>query len=124
MEALQPDGMVKPEAPYSPVVVTDGLVYTAGQVAFDAEGNVVSDDITVQTRQVFENIRRCLDAAGCGFADVVKVLAFLSDMRDFEAYNEVYRQYFSEPYPARSTVQVTLGPGLKVEIEVIARKPS
>jgi 2-iminobutanoate/2-iminopropanoate deaminase len=121
-EALQPDGVATPKAPYSPVVVSDDLVLTAGQVGFDREGNLVSEGIEEQTRQVLENLRRCLEAAGCTLGSVLKVTAFLADLADFDTYNEIYRQYFSPPYPARTTVQAGLAPGLRVEIEAMARK--
>lgn len=123
-EALQPEGLAVPAAPYSPVVVSGDLVVTAGQVAFDAQGERVGDDVETQTRQVLDNLRLALEAAGCGLGDVIKVNAFLTDMSDFEAYNSVYREYFREPYPVRSTVQAGLAPGLLVEIEAMARKPA
>ena len=123
-QALQPEGIATPKGPYSPVVVSGDFVLTAGQVAFDPDGNVVSDRIEAQARQVFDNLARCLEAAGCGLGDVVKVTAFLADLDDFEAYNEVYREYFAPPYPVRTTVQAGLAPGLLVEIEAMARKAS
>jgi 2-iminobutanoate/2-iminopropanoate deaminase len=122
-EARQPDGVARPKAPYSPVVVSGDHVYTAGQVAFDAEGNVVPGGTAEQTRQVLANLERCLEAAGCSLSDVVKVNAFLVDLDDFPAFNAVYREVFSEPYPARTTVQAGLAPGLLVEVEAVARKP-
>jgi 2-iminobutanoate/2-iminopropanoate deaminase len=121
-EALQPEGMATPKAPYSPVVVSGDLIVTAGQVAYNERGELAGEGIEEQTRQVFENISRCLAAAGCGFDDVVKVTAFLSDLGDFAAYNQVYASYFTPPYPARTTVEAGLAPGLKVEIEVFARR--
>jgi 2-iminobutanoate/2-iminopropanoate deaminase len=123
-EALQPEGLAVPAAPYSPVVVSGDLVVTAGQVAFDAQGERVGDDVETQTRQVLDNLRLVLDAAGCGLGDVIKVNAFLADLGDFDAYNAVYREYFHEPYPVRSTVQAGLAAGLLVEIEAMARKPA
>jgi len=123
-EAIQPDGLARPKAPYSPVVVSGDHVYTAGQVAFDANGDIVAGGVEEQTRQVFANLRACLEAAGCGFGDVVKVNAFLVDLGDFAAFNAVYAEHFSEPYPVRTTVQAGLAPGLYVEVEVVARKPS
>ena len=123
-EALQPDGIAKPQAPYSPVVVSGDLVATAGQVGFDEDGELVGDGIEEQARQVFDNLSRCLAAAGCGLDDVIKVTTFLRDFEDFAAYNEVYESYFSPPYPARTTVQTGLGPGLRIEVEALARKPS
>ena len=123
-QALQPEGLAKPQPPYSPVIVSGDLVYTAGQVAHDENGELVADDIVGQTRRTIENVRRCLAAAGCGLEDVLKVTAFLDDMGDMAAYNEVYKEFFSEPYPARSTVGVSLPGGLRVEIEAVARRPS
>lgn len=121
-QALQPEDVATPKAPYSPVIVSGDLVITAGQVAFDVEGNVVGDTIEAQTRQVLENFGRCLAAAGCGFEDVIKVNGFLTDMANFAGYNAVYLEFFKEPYPARTTVQAGLAPGLLIEIEGTARK--
>jgi 2-iminobutanoate/2-iminopropanoate deaminase len=121
--ALQPDGVATPKAPYSPVIVSGDLVVTAGQVAFDEGGNVVPGGIREQTRQVLGNLERCLGAAGCGFGDVIKVNAFLVDLAEFPAFNEVYAEHFREPYPVRTTVQAGLAPGLLVEVEAVARKP-
>jgi len=123
-EAIQPPDVVTPKAPYSPVVVSGDHVYTAGQVAFDTSGAVVGDGMEAQTRQALTNVRHCLAAAGCGLEDVVKVNAYLSDLGDFDEYNAVYREFFTEPYPARTTVQAGLPPGLLVEIEAVARRPA
>jgi reactive intermediate/imine deaminase len=120
--AIQPDGLAVPKPPYSPVVVTGDLVFTAGQAPFDEEGNLVSDDVAEQTRQTLRNLGRCLEAAGCSFDDVIKVNAYLADLADFPAYNEVYAEFFTPPYPARTSVQAGLV-GFKVEIEAIARRP-
>jgi 2-iminobutanoate/2-iminopropanoate deaminase len=119
--AIQPEGVARPKPPYSPVVVSGDHVYTAGQVAFDESGTPVGGGIDAQARQVLDNLRSCLDAAGCGLEDVVKVNAFLADLADFDGYNAVYREYFAEPYPARTTVQAGLPPGLLLEVEAVAR---
>jgi 2-iminobutanoate/2-iminopropanoate deaminase len=116
--------MPKPRPPYSPVVVSGDTVYTAGQIANDAEGNFVAGGIAEQTRQALENVRTCLEAAGCTMDDVVKVNAFLADLGDFSGYNEVYVEFFAEPYPARTSVQAGLPPGVRVEIEAVARRGS
>jgi 2-iminobutanoate/2-iminopropanoate deaminase len=120
--ALQPEGLAKPLPPYSPVVVSGELVFTAGQIASDATGTLVEGGIEEQTRRVLENVRTCLEAAGCTLDDVAKVTAFLADLGDLAGYNEVYREFFDEPYPARSSVQAGLPPGVLVEIEAIARR--
>ena len=121
--ALQPEGLATPKAPYSPVVISGDHVFTAGQVGFDETGELVPGGIAEQTRQALENVRNCLRAAGCELADVVKVTAFLADLVEFAAYNDVYRGYFDAPYPARTTVQAGLPAGLLVEIEAVARRP-
>ena len=120
-DALFPDGLVRPKAPYSPVVRSGDHVYTAGQVAFDATGTLVAGGTAEQTRQVLANLEACLGAAGCTFDDVVKVNVFLVDLADFEEFNEVYREAFTEPYPVRTTVQAGLPGGIRVEIEAVAR---
>ncbi|HZO62224.1 MAG TPA: RidA family protein [Gaiellaceae bacterium] len=120
-QALQPEGMPKPEPPYSPVVVSGDTVYTAGQIGRDAAGGL-ADGIEAQTRQALENVRTCVEAAGCTMDDVVKVNAYLADLGDFPGYNEVYRECFAEPYPARTSVQAGLPPDVLVEIEAVARK--
>jgi 2-iminobutanoate/2-iminopropanoate deaminase len=120
--AIQPDAVARPKAPYSPVVVSGDHVFTAGQVGFDARGELVAGGVAEQTRQALENVRACLEAAGSGLAHVVKVTAFLADLGDFEAYNAVYREYFDEPFPARTTVGVSLPGGILVEIEAVARR--
>ena len=123
-DALFPDGLVRPKAPYSPVVVSGDLVYTAGQVAFDASGTLVAGGIAEQTTKVLANLRACLLAAGCTLDDVVKVNVFLVDLAEFDSFNEVYRAAFAEPYPARTTVQAGLPGGIRVEIEAVARIPA
>jgi 2-iminobutanoate/2-iminopropanoate deaminase len=123
-DAIQPPDVATPKAPYSPVVVSGDHVFTAGQVAFDATGAVVAEDMDAQTRQALRNVQSCLAAGGCTLEDVVKVNAYLADLGDFDAYNSVYREFFSEPFPARTTVQAGLPPGLLVEIEAVARRPA
>jgi 2-iminobutanoate/2-iminopropanoate deaminase len=122
-DARQPEGLATPVAPYSPVVLAGDLVFTAGQVGFRADGSLAAGGIVEQTEQVLDNVERCLAAADLTLEDVVKVTAFLNDLGDFAAFNRVYAERFSAPYPARSTVGVRLAEGLLVEIEVVARRP-
>jgi 2-iminobutanoate/2-iminopropanoate deaminase len=116
--------MERQELPYSPVVVSADLVFTAGQVAFDSEGRLVAGGVEEQVRRALENLRGVLVAVGCDLSDVVKVTAFLADLGTFEAYNGVYREFFAPPYPARTTVGAALPPGILVEIEAVARRSS
>jgi 2-iminobutanoate/2-iminopropanoate deaminase len=108
--------------PYSPVRISGDLVVTAGQVAFDEHGVVVAGGIREQTRQALANVERRLAEAGCSLADVFKVTTFIADIGDVAAYNEIYREFFQPPYPARTTVQAGLPDGLLIEIEATARR--
>ena len=108
--------------PYSQAVRAGQLLFVSGQVPLDpATGQLVDGDIAAQTRRVFDNLGAVLKAGGRSFADVVRATVFLADMNDFAAVNEVYGTYFSEPYPARATVQVARLPkDARVEIDLIA----
>lgn len=123
-KALHPEGIADLPLPISSVVESGDLVFLAGQVPYDVEGNLVSTDFETQARRTFDNMRLCLNAAGCDFKDVVKVNAFLVDDDDFPMFNQVYDEYFEAPYPVRTTVLVGLVAGFKIEVEAIARKPS
>jgi reactive intermediate/imine deaminase len=122
-DAPVPEGVARPRYPYSSVVRSGDFVFTAGQVGFDESGEPVAGGVAEQTAQALANVEACLAAAGCTLDDVLKVNVFLVDLADFGEFNEVYRSAFTEPYPARTTVQVGLPAPLKVEIEVVARLP-
>jgi 2-iminobutanoate/2-iminopropanoate deaminase len=108
--------------PYSSALRAGPLLFISGQVPFDpATGAMVGSDIAAQTRRVLDNIGALLKAGGLTHADVVRTTVFLADMDDFTAMNDVYRTYFSEPYPARSTVQAARLPrDARIEIDAIA----
>ena len=108
--------------PYSPAVRAGQLVFISGQVPIDpSSGNLIDGDIAAQTRRALDNLGALLKAAGLSYANVVRTTVFLADMNDFSAMNQAYATYFSEPYPARSTVQVSRLPkDARVEIDVIA----
>ena len=121
-QAVSSPDAPKAIGPYSQAVRAGQLLFVSGQVPLDpATGQIVSGDISTQTRRVFDNLGAVLKAGGRSFADVVRTTVFLADMNDFAAVNEVYGTYFSEPYPARATVQVARLPkDARVEIDVIA----
>jgi 2-iminobutanoate/2-iminopropanoate deaminase len=108
--------------PYSHAVRTGQLLFVSGQVPIDpATGELVDGDITVQTTRVMNNLDAVLKAGGLSFKEVVRTTIFLADMADFAAVNSVYGTFFSEPYPARATVQVARLPkNARVEIDAIA----
>jgi len=111
-------------APLSPALRVGPFLFISGQVALDpASGALVGKDIRTQTRQTLQNFRSLVEAAGLTMADVVKINAFLTDPADFAGMNEVYREFFPEPFPVRSTVSIRLpNPDLRVEIEGMALK--
>ena len=108
--------------PFVQAVKTDTLVFSTGQLPLDpATGELVSDDVQAQTRQVLINLKAILEAAGCSLDRVLKATVFITNMDDFDKVNEVYAGFFSNTPPARSCVEVSgLAKGAKVEIEVIA----
>ncbi len=110
--------------PYSHGVDSDGLIFLSGQTPVDpATGKLVEGDISAQARQCFLNLGAVLEAAGLTMDNVQKVNVFLTDMGNFSAMNEVYRQQFNAPYPARTTIGVLSLPlGAAIEIEMIARR--
>ena len=109
--------------PYSQAVSSDDLVFCSGQVGLDpASGELVGPGIEEQTRGALANLGAVLQEAGAGFDAVVKVTAYLVDMGDFKAFNDVYAEVFGDARPARATVGVAALPlGARVEIECIAR---
>jgi len=121
-QAVSSPGAPKAIGPYSQAVRAGQLLFVSGQVPLDpATGQMVEGDIAAQTRRVFDNLAAVLKSGGRSFADVVRTTVFLADMNDFAAVNEVYGTYFTEPYPARATVQVARLPkDARVEIDVIA----
>ena len=107
--------------PYSQAIVSGSSVYVAGQGPVDPATGKIGTTIAEQTRQVLTNIKNILEAAGSSMGDVVKVSAFLADMKDFSEFNAVYKEFFMEPTPVRTTVGVQMI-DILVEIDVIAEK--
>ena len=107
--------------PYAQGIIVNNMFYSSGQIPLTPSGDLVDGDITVQTTQVFENLKAVLAAAGTSLNHVVKTTVFMKDMNDFAAMNEVYAAHFGEHKPARSAVEVARLPkDVLVEIEVIA----
>ncbi len=123
MQAIKTDKAPAAIGPYSQGMDLGTLVYLSGQIPIDPATGIMPDSIEDQTRQVMENVKAMLAEAGLTLAHVAKTMIFLSDLADFAAMNEVYASFLSEPYPARSCVQVAGIPkGAKVEIECIATR--
>lgn len=122
MREVRTEGAPVNDFPYSQGIVHGDTAYVAGQLPIDPEsGEVVGDGIREQTERAMENVSAILEAAGSSTDAIVKTTAFLSDLDDFDAFNEVYRTFLSEPFPARSAIEVgDLARSVTVEIEVIA----
>ena len=125
--AVHPDQAPAAIGPYSQAVHFGHLLFVSGTLPVDPRtGQLVGGDIEAQSRQVFRNLAAIAEAAGGQLADAVKVTVFLTDLGDFQRVNGVYREWFGEPFPARSTVQVAALPlGAPLEVEaIIALAPS
>jgi 2-iminobutanoate/2-iminopropanoate deaminase len=111
-----------PIGPYSQGVEFGNLIFTSGQLALK-DGQIISDDVKIQTKHVIENVKAVLEAAGSSLENVIKVTVFLKDMNEFADMNSVYGEYFGTSLPARSAIEVARLPkDAKVEIEAIAYK--
>jgi len=111
----------QPRGPYSQAIIADGFVFVAGQGPTNPSTNELElGDIALETRRTLHNIQAILEAAGSSLRDVVRVGVFLADIKDFDAMNAVYREFFTQEPPARTTVGAQL-PRIKVEIDCIAR---
>jgi len=106
--------------PFSPSVVVGDLIFVSGQASVDLDGNIVSDSFEGEFRRSVENVRRVLEAAGSDLAHVVQTRNYVRDPEDLPLYNQLYREYFPEPRPARTTITHCLPPSLRYEIEVVA----
>jgi len=121
-ELITPAGSPAAIGPYSPGLKVGNLLFLSGSIPLDpATGQVVPGDISAQATRVMENIKALLAAAGADFSKVVRTTVYMVDLAEFAAMNEIYAKYFTQPYPARSTVQVARLPrDVRVEIDVIA----
>ena len=108
--------------PYSQAVISNGLIFVSGQIALNPiSGEVVSVSLVAQTRRVLDNLKAIIEAAGSTMDKVLKTTIYMTDLSGFGELNEVYGEYFSEPYPARATVEVSSLPkGVLVEIDCVA----
>ncbi|HWT80786.1 MAG TPA: RidA family protein [Candidatus Methylomirabilis sp.] len=122
-EVIKTERAPKAIGPYEQAVKLDGWVFTSGQIPLDPKsGAMVEGGIGAQTRQVLENLRGVLEAAGTSMGRVVKVTVYMTNLADFQKMNEIYAEFFPQDKPVRSTVGVASLPrGALVEIDVIAQ---
>ena len=114
-----PIGVADSHLPFSPAVKVGNLIFVSGQASVDEKGTIVSDTFENEFRRSMDNLTRILTAAGTDLKHVVQVRSYLKNAEDFPEYNRFYREYFTEPFPARTTITNCLGKVL-YEIDVVA----
>jgi reactive intermediate/imine deaminase len=121
LEQVHSDSAPSAIGPYSQAIKAGPLVFLSGQIPLDPKSmEIVSDDVAAQTHQVFKNLIAVAAAAGGSLSNAVKLTIYVTDLGDFATVNEIMAEYFSEPYPARATIQVSALPkGSKVEIDAV-----
>lgn len=106
--------------PFSPAVRVGDLIFVSGQASVDATGKIVSDTFEGEFRRSVENLRKIVEAAGSDLMHVIQTRNYVRDHTDLPRYNELYREYFSAPFPARTTITNCLSAALRYEIECVA----
>ncbi len=117
---IQGVGVPTSSLPFSPALQVGNLVFISGQASVDLSGKIVVDTFEGEMRRSFENARKILEAAGLTFVDVVQVRNYVAREEDLARFNEIYIEYFSKPFPARTTLIGCLGDLLKFEVDMIA----
>ena len=123
MKVIKTDKAPNPTSPYSQGFRVGDLIYTAGQVGTDPETEELSDNFSDQLNQTLTNIKGILNAEGATMNDIIKTTVILSDIKFFSKLNEIYKTFFKEPYPARTTIGASLPGRVMIEIEAVAYKP-
>lgn len=113
-------GVPQSHLPFSPAIQSGDYVFISGQASVDAEGKIVSGTFEEECRRSFENLKTILEASGLDFKDVVQVRNYVGKQEYLAAFNNIYKEFFSEPYPARTTLIGCLGDLLKFEVDAVA----
>jgi 2-iminobutanoate/2-iminopropanoate deaminase len=121
-QAVKTPNAAQPIGPYSQAVMVEGFLFVSGQGALDPNsGRLVGMDIESQTRQTLTNVKNIVEASGLSMRDIVRTSIYLKNMKDFKQMNEIYKSFFTDTPPARTTVQVELPlPDMLIEVDVIA----
>lgn len=121
IEKVNTDNAPAAIGPYSQAIKTGEFVFTSGQIPVNPLDGSIPQTIEEQAKQSLENVKNVLEAAGSNLSDVVKTTVFIKNMSDFAKVNSIYAEYFNEPYPARSCVEVAALPkGVLIEVEATA----
>lgn len=122
-KVIKTDKAPTPTSPYSQGFRAGNLIYTAGQVGIDPQSGELSENFSDQLNQTLKNVEGILNAEGATMNDIIKTTVVLSDIKFFSELNEIYKTFFKEPYPARTTIGASLPGRVMVEIEAVAYKP-
>ena len=117
------DAAVRSHLPFSPAVEANGFIFVSGQASVDETGKIIPGTFAEEMRRSFENVRSVLVDAGLTLEDVIRVTSYIRDSANGPEYNEIYREFFSEPLPARTTLSNCLSPALHFEVDVVAVRP-
>jgi 2-iminobutanoate/2-iminopropanoate deaminase len=109
--------------PFTAAAEANGFVFVSGQASVDPEGNIIPGTFEEEMRRSMENVERVLADVGLGLSDVIRVTGYVRDHQDVGRYNEIYREYFSDPLPTRTTLSGCLSPAIRFEVDVIAVRP-
>lgn len=118
-----PIGGIKSPLPFSAAIRAGDYVFLSGVASVDEKGQIIVDTFENEARRTYGNIHRILTAAGLTFANVAQVRCYLSRKEDWDAHNQIYREFFAEPYPARTTLIGCLGDLVKYEVDLVAYHP-
>jgi 2-iminobutanoate/2-iminopropanoate deaminase len=121
-QVISGEGIPQSKLPFSPAIRVGDFLFLSGQASVDMEGNIISGTFEEECRRSFENIKKILDQAGVGFQDVVQVRNYIGRQEYLSEFNNIYKEYFSAPYPVRTTIMGCLGNLLKFEADVVAYK--
>jgi 2-iminobutanoate/2-iminopropanoate deaminase len=119
-EVIEGPGVPTSHLPFSPAVRVGNMVYVSGQASVDKSGKIIEDTFEGEMRRSFANAEKILEAAGLDFSDVVQVRNYVGRKEDLAEFNRIYKEYFSPPYPARSTLIGCLSDILKFEFDLVA----
>jgi 2-iminobutanoate/2-iminopropanoate deaminase len=115
---------IKSHLPFSPGVRAGDFIFLSGLASVDENGRIIRDTFENEARRTYQNIKRVLASGGLTLVNVVQVRCYLSNKEDWDLHNQVYREFFSEPFPARTTLIGCLGDLVKYEVELIAYNPN
>jgi len=123
IEVITGTGVPQSHLPFSPAIRAGDYVFISGQASVDNEGKIVNGTFAEECRRSFENLGKILTAAGLDFSDVIQVRNYVNHQEDLAEFNQIYREFFSTPFPARTTIMGCLGTLLKFEVDAVAYSP-